>query len=564
MPRTTPFAKSVRERALSAARIGFAATVVLAVILGFWGLESYSHSASYALGRSFWDIAYYDLQLFVLGAAPLDNPGPFPWPLQVARFLAPAATIYALFEAGRAVFASEWQRLSQRRRTGHTIVVGETPIADAMVDGLRRNGLVLRATAGDAESLRDTGIAGARFVYACADDRDDSSVNVLVAATARQQARTKKAGDLYVYAHVSDPAYALALRARHLSQPVTGADFFNIDELAARELVRQEAGSFRDGEPLVVVVGLGPFGQAIVVELARMWQVSARADEKLVVVLVDRDAEAVGRDLQRRWVAVAETCELRPVADLSAVFRTPAMPTPHRVILCHEAEEEAVRAALTMPALWQGGERSVVVRLDRLSGLADVLGGGDGSLLDDVEGRLQPVCVGKFVVGADAGKAERIHEDIYERLAQLIHHNYLRHELKKGNAMGSAPAMVPWEDLAEDYKQANRAQARDIGNKLTDAGCTVAPRTGAGVELDDDPLLETLAEQEHERWRAERTAQGWTWGEQRDDEAKHHPSLVPWERLPEEEKDKDRAVICEIGEVLAHCGLEIVRLTPVR
>ncbi|MEV4455117.1 RyR domain-containing protein [Microbispora sp. NPDC049633] len=538
--------------------------MVLAVILGFWGLESYSHTASYDLGRSFWDIAYYDLQLFVLGAAPLDNPGPFPWPLQVARFLAPAATIYALFEAGRAVFASEWRRLRQRRVTGHTIVVGETPIADAMENGLRRNGLVLRATAGDAESLRDAGIAGARFVYACADDRDDSSVNVLVAATARQQARTKKAGDLNVYAHVSDPTYALALRARHLSQPVTGADFFNIDELAARELVRQEAGSFRGGEPLVVVVGLGPFGQAIVVELARMWQVSARADEKLVVFLVDRDAEAVAKDLRRRWVAVAETCELRPVAGLASVFDTPAVPAPHRVYLCHEAEEEAVRAALTMPGLWRGGERSVVVRLDRLSGLAGVLGGDAGSLLDDVEGRLQPVCVGEFVVGADAGRAERIHEDIYERLAQLIHHNYLQHELKKGNAMGSAPAMVPWEDLAEDYRQANRAQARDIGNKLAAAGCTVAPRTGTGVELGDDPLFETLAEREHERWMAERTAQGWTWDEQRDDEAKHHPSLVPWERLPEEEKDKDRAVIREMGEVLAHCGLEIVRLSPLR
>ncbi|WP_432837918.1 RyR domain-containing protein [Dactylosporangium sp. CA-092794] len=564
MPTTMPLAKSVRERALSTARIGFLATAVLALLLGFWGLEWHSRSATYNLGRSFWDLAYYDLQLFVLGSAPLDSAGPFPWPLQVARFLAPMATIYALFEAARVVFASEWRRMGQRRKAGHTIVVGETPVADAMVDGLRRSGrAVLRATAGDAESLRDAGVAGARFVYACADDHDDSSVNVLAAALARQQTRTKKAGDLNVYAHVSDPTYALALRARHLSQPVTGADFFNIDELAAREVVKRDAGSFGSGNAVVVVAGLGPFGQSIVVELARMWQVSARAHEKLEVVLVDPDAVAVEQELRQRWPAIAETCELKPVADLARAFRTPIVPIPHRVYLCHQAEDEAVRAALTMASLWRGGERSIVVRLDRLSGLADVFGPSATSLLDDVEGRLHTVCIGKLVVGTDASGTDRIHEDIYERLAQLTHHNYLRRELQKGNTMGSSPTMVAWEELADEYKNANVAQTRDIGRKLAAVGCTVAPRTdGSGVDLADDPLLDVLAEHEHERWMDESTKQGWTWGEQRDNTAKRHPSLIPWEKLSEAEQEKDRAAVREIDDVLADCGLQIVRFAP--
>ncbi|GGM37023.1 hypothetical protein GCM10007977_043080 [Dactylosporangium sucinum] len=551
----------MRERALPVARIGFAATVVLAVVLGFWGLEWHSRSATYSLGRGFWNIAYYDLQLFVLGSAPLDSAGPFPWPLQVARFLAPAATIYALFEAGRAMFASEWQRQWQRRMTGHAIVVGETPIADAMVDGLRRNGrAVLRTAAGDAASLRDAGIAGARFVYTCADDHNDSSVNVLAAAVARQQQRTKKAGDLNVYAHVSDPTYALGLRARHLSQPMTGADFFNIDELAARELVWSDRDSFQTGNPLVVIAGLGPFGQSVIVELARMWQVSARAHEKLTIMLVDPDAAAIEQQLRQRWAAVAETCDLTPFADLASAFDTPIVPTPHRVYLCYQAEEESVRAALTMAALWQGGKQSVVLRLDRLAGLADVFGGSANSLLDDVESRLRPVCVGRLVVAADPSRADRIHDDIYERLAQLIHHNYLRREVDKGNAMGTAAAMVRWENLADDYKEANREQARDIGKKLTSVGCTVAPRSGTGVDLGADPLFEELAKDEHKRWMDERIAQKWTWGPKRDNDAKHHPSLVDWDELPEAEKDKDRAAVRDIGIVLADCGLQIVRL----
>ena len=52
---------------------------------------------------------------------------------------------------GFMTFASQWQRLQERRLSGHTIVVGDTPIAEAMVDGLRRAGrAVLWTAAGDA------------------------------------------------------------------------------------------------------------------------------------------------------------------------------------------------------------------------------------------------------------------------------------------------------------------------------------------------------------------------------------------------------------------------------
>ncbi|GGM37077.1 RyR domain-containing protein [Dactylosporangium sucinum] len=563
MNASTLFSSSIRKRALPAARIGFGATVLLALVLGYWGLVWHSHSAGYAFGKGFWNLAYYDLQLFVLGSAPLDAPGSFPWPLQVARFLAPAATVYALFEAVRVVFASEWRRRWQRRSSGHTIVVGETPIADAVVDGLRRSGqVVLRAAVGDAAALRDAGIAGARFVYACADDHLDSSVNVLAAATARRQERGRKAGDLNVYAHISDPTYALALRARHLSQPVTGADFFNVDEIAAREVVRTDTGLFRADAPLVVVAGLGPFGQSIVVELARAWQVSAShaAGERLRLLLVDGAAETVAAELQRRWPAVSAACDLIAAADLGTVFAAPDAPVPHRVYLCYQAEDEAVRAALTMATLWSGGERSVVLRLDRLAGLADVFGPGEGSLLDDVEGRLRPVSVGRLVVGADANGTYRLHEDIYERLARLVHHNYLQREVTNGHPMGSTAAMAPWDELSEDLKEANRAHARSIGTKLTEVGCTVAPRRDAGVDLSQDPKFETLAEQEHIRWMDERIRQGWTYGEVRDDATKRHPSLVPWQSLAESEKEKDRAAVRDLAAVLADCGLQIVRV----
>lgn len=53
--------------------------------------------------------------------------------------------------------------------------------------------------------------------------------------------------------------------------------------------------------------------------------------------------------------------------------------------------------------------------------------------------------------------------------------------------------------------------------------------------------VESEAEKIHNEWAALRIAQGWKWGPKRDDEKKEHPCLVPWEELPEEEKEYDRA-----------------------
>jgi hypothetical protein len=39
-----------------------------------------------------------------------------------------------------------------------------------------------------------------------------------------------------------------------------------------------------------------------------------------------------------------------------------------------------------------------------------------------------------------------------------------------------------------------------------------------------------------------------------------HPLLVPWEELPESERDKDREPVREIPEMLARAGLRVYRM----
>lgn len=55
-----------------------------------------------------------------------------------------------------------------------------------------------------------------------------------------------------------------------------------------------------------------------------------------------------------------------------------------------------------------------------------------------------------------------------------------------------------------------------------------------------NPLIEAMAENVHDTWAANRLADGWKYGQKRNDTLKWHPCLVPYADLPEEEKAYDR------------------------
>lgn len=72
-------------------------------------------------------------------------------------------------------------------------------------------------------------------------------------------------------------------------------------------------------------------------------------------------------------------------------------------------------------------------------------------------------------------------------------------------------------------------------------------------------LAEDIAKNVHEVWSAGRMKDGWTYGEQRDDAQKHHPCLVPYEELPESEKEYDRATSLETLRLIVKLGFKIVK-----
>ena len=72
-----------------------------------------------------------------------------------------------------------------------------------------------------------------------------------------------------------------------------------------------------------------------------------------------------------------------------------------------------------------------------------------------------------------------------------------------------------------------------------------------------EPLVEKMAKNVHEVWAATRLMQGWKYGEQRNDELKTHPCLVPYEDLPEEEKEYDRNTAISTLKIILKQGFNI-------
>ena len=70
-------------------------------------------------------------------------------------------------------------------------------------------------------------------------------------------------------------------------------------------------------------------------------------------------------------------------------------------------------------------------------------------------------------------------------------------------------------------------------------------------------LTEQLAARVHDIWAEGRISEGWTWGPQKDPQARRTPQLVPYDELPESEKEFDRRTALGTLQMIQSLGYEI-------
>ena len=101
--------------------------------------------------------------------------------------------------------------------------------------------------------------------------------------------------------------------------------------------------------------------------------------------------------------------------------------------------------------------------------------------------------------------------------------------------------------------------------KATDKKTYVpSPADTSEVKLSKDvlELCELIAENTHDVWAVGRINEGWSYGECRNDELKHHPCLVPYGELSESEKEYDRSTAMEALKLITKLGYTITKNEP--
>ena len=143
-----------------------------------------------------------------------------------------------------------------------------------------------------------------------------------------------------------------------------------------------------------------------------------------------------------------------------------------------------------------------------------------------------------------------------EQLAKRIHAHYN----ERTQQIDPRARLIPYAELTEEKREANRRQARGIPNKLRHIGCRLLPigTQGSGEPITAFPLhtVEMLARIEHDEWMGEKIKNGWVFGP-RDEAKKQNAFIVGYDSLTEPIKEYDRDTVRRMPELVKACGYAI-------
>lgn len=556
---------------------------VASIVLGTIGyLQLSSVSPRYGL----LDSLYRSFTLFALGGTAVP---PVPVTLQIARILAPLLTGYAAIGTVLALSRDQARVLGIRLFVrNHVIIAGlgatgsrlaaaivdhvpvvvidPAPSAERLISSRLRGIRTLGGSAADQAVLRRAGIANARTLVAVCGS-SATNVDVAAAAAAVVSGRTQP---LNIFAHLQSLDLWSSLAGEGATFEDRDADvrleYFNVLATGAQLLLEREppfhAGS--DTPEHVLIVGTDGVGEQLVLQLARHWRsLHPEREQELRVTLAGRRAEDEVAALMARYPALEDYCQLdaRALSVVSAAFQAgAAMAGPDdqcdvtRAYVSLADEGEALLVALALHARADAAHVPVTVAVaDARAGVSTVLGSDRGRF----------GAIRAFGVRSAATSGDLLLRGTTELLARAQHAQWLAARSPPRPGEAENPYGKPWEELNDAQREHNRRFADDLHDKLALIGATLVPEPlpdldGAAFAFSPDEL-ERLSRHEHARWNASMLADGWRYGEPRDDGAKVHDQIKPWDELDEANREKDRAAVRELPRALALAGFAIQR-----
>ncbi len=176
------------------------------------------------------------------------------------------------------------------------------------------------------------------------------------------------------------------------------------------------------------------------------------------------------------------------------------------------------------------------------------------------------------VFGTDRSLYTRaiILEESLQLTARCIHAQYMRRVSRPACAGCAQPGTLPdcakaceavekeWTEMEPFYQSSNIAQADHmpvkarqlLGRDFAVTGACAAECRARIRELTDAGRLAPYLAMEHNRWIRNQSLHGWVYGPERDNRARIHPLMVPFDSLPEAQKTKDKDAYDVLLDVL--------------
>lgn len=560
---------------------------IVTLILAFVGFRK--HLSPIGDAHTPWDIFYRILQLVFVDSGALEPiEPPIRWELNLARFLVPALAMYTALQALAIIFSEQLKSFRLRffhnhivlcglgrkglllangfLEAGEKVVVIELDESNGRINQCRNQGaIILLGNAADRELLLKARVHKARYLISvCRDD----GVNAEIPVLAGDLTKDREDHPLICLTHIRNLHLFHLLRGNDLKMWEGGPlqmQLFNLFNQGAQRLLNTYSmfGPADQGmkeEPRLLLVGLGPLGESLVIQAAEKWKLCyERRKKRLPILMIDEEAGKKKELWNIQYPQVNNFCELipLPIAIQSEEFQEAKfLDKVTSAYICLEEDSQGLSAALALGRKAKGNNTQVVLCLMEEEGIATLFLRGKRI----TKGK-DPLC--RFGLLERTCKTDLLPGGTYEILARLFHEDYITEQVNQGQTPQTNRAMLPWLELSEEFRLSNLLEAEHIDLKLEAIGCFLTPlirRNAESFRFKKDEI-ELLARMEHERWLAERLLEGWIFGISRDDGQKLNPNLIPWAKLDETIMEYNKKQIRELPVFLARAGFQIERLT---
>ena len=354
------------------------------------------------------------------------------------------------------------------------------------------------------------------------------------------------------------------------NEMLTHIRLFNASEMCARGLIQSyppDTGlSESDKAVHILLVGFGSLGQAFTKQLARVGHY--RSGKKPKVTIIDNNINKLWDMLLQKhpmlgdWLEVStHESQIEHVSAEQVESWSKEIPSVSMAYVCTSnkiANLRIARLLLKVQSTLDLEIKANVVAVERSEdGML-----ADSSLGDEHKGKFHLFAFPESILANDRNGSDlSLMMKMSDDLAKSFHEAYCRNDdflVAQNNGHQKSSFNLPWAELPEGVRNANRDVCDHFQVKLRAIQRKLMPSEDC-LEVPLEPSeLEIAAKMEHDRWWAERSMAGWQLGP-RDNQAKKHPNMVPYEELPEQIKQLDRDAVLQVIALMKESNWVLTR-----